>query len=930
MDTPHTPLMSRSSERTGARRIRRRPGAGRRRPLPVVLTAVAVALAMTGTVTLRDPQRAHAATLADTPHYSLPLALQESLYFYDAEKSGPARSLGRQPLEWRGDSEVNDGKIALKPIANWAGTNLSASFISANRSILDPDGDGTVDLSGGFHDAGDHVKFGLPQAYSAGTIAWGMYEFKDAFVATGTWAHAMDEMRWFTDYFLRSLFTDSAGNVVAFNYQVGDGSVDHAYWGPPELQSDATYPRPAYFATAETPASDQTASHAAALAIMYLLTKDDDPAYATRCLTAAKALYRFSVAHRGLGYSGGFYGSSSDEDEMSWGAVWLYLATGDRAYLTDIVATDSSGAYTGYLAKLVGNATNTWQNIWVHSWETKWGGVFSMLDPAIRNDTSLPAKTRDDIHFFNKWHTEYWSHVTHDNTNDTTFLATSPGGFAFLNGWGSARYNTAAQLEALAYRKHFPDDPKSVLFTDWAMGQMNYLMGDNPLNRSYIVGFGSTTPGVGDLVGGSAVAAQHPHHAAAHGSTTNNQDDPPTHRHILWGGLVGGPDIEDKHNDLTTDYVYNEVAVDYNAALVGALAGLWTYYGQGQSMTHFTPPAEPDTQDYYPYAKSNQVTTHSNQVTVTINNFGSRPPHYQTDMSARYFFNVSEIFKQGQDISAVSGEIYYDESQASHGQPAKLGAPVRWGGPDSCVYYVPIDWTGVDVFGARAFQFGLNEAMTADWKTYWDPSNDYSYTGLAAGTYTSTPDPNIPVYLDGQRVFGQEPPTTLDESCKASDPGTDPGPVAASLTAQYANTSASATGGQIGNNIQITNTGTDAVPLSAITVRYWFTAETTGGLGYACDYWSKGCANVRASFGTVSPARSGADRYLELSFTSGAGKLTPGNNTGAIQNRVWQSSYGNFDQTNDYSYGGTTTTLTNWPRITVYYNGQLVFGTEPS
>ena len=174
MDTPHTPLMSRSSERTGARRIRRRPGAGRRRPLPVVLTAVAVALAMTGTVTLRDPQRAHAATLADTPHYSLPLALQESLYFYDAEKSGPARSLGRQPLEWRGDSEVNDGKIALKPIANWAGTNLSASFISANRSILDPDGDGTVDLSGGFHDAGDHVKFGLPQAYSAGTIAWGM------------------------------------------------------------------------------------------------------------------------------------------------------------------------------------------------------------------------------------------------------------------------------------------------------------------------------------------------------------------------------------------------------------------------------------------------------------------------------------------------------------------------------------------------------------------------------------------------------------------------------------------------------------------------------------------------------------------------------------------------------------------------------------
>jgi hypothetical protein len=55
-----------------------------------------------------------------------------------------------------------------------------------------------------------------------------MYEFRDAFVASGTWDHAMDELRWFTDYFLRSLFTDSSGNVVAFAYQVGDGSVDHA------------------------------------------------------------------------------------------------------------------------------------------------------------------------------------------------------------------------------------------------------------------------------------------------------------------------------------------------------------------------------------------------------------------------------------------------------------------------------------------------------------------------------------------------------------------------------------------------------------------------------------------------------------------------------------------------------------------------------
>src|SRR5512140_1503183 len=195
-----------------------------RRPLAFTIPISLTAAALAGWVTIGAAGTTEAATLASTPHYNLSLALQESLFFYDAEKSGPARTVGHQPLEWRGDSDPADSKVPLKPIKNWEGTNLSAAFISANKAILDPDGDGTVDLSGGFHDAGDHVKFGLPQAYAAGTIAWGMLEFKDAFVATGTWEHALEEMRWFTDYFLRSAFFDSSGNIIAFNYQVGDGS----------------------------------------------------------------------------------------------------------------------------------------------------------------------------------------------------------------------------------------------------------------------------------------------------------------------------------------------------------------------------------------------------------------------------------------------------------------------------------------------------------------------------------------------------------------------------------------------------------------------------------------------------------------------------------------------------------------------------------
>jgi endoglucanase len=101
----------------------------------------------------------------------------------------------------------------------------------AVKSVLDPNGTGCLNLSGGFHNAGDHVKFGLPQSYAASVLGWGMYEFPQAYQQTGTWNHALDEMKWFSDYFLRSVFLNSSGQVVAFAYQVGEGSVDHDYWG---------------------------------------------------------------------------------------------------------------------------------------------------------------------------------------------------------------------------------------------------------------------------------------------------------------------------------------------------------------------------------------------------------------------------------------------------------------------------------------------------------------------------------------------------------------------------------------------------------------------------------------------------------------------------------------------------------------------------
>ena len=56
---------------------------------------------------------------------------------------------------------------------------------------------------------------------------------------------------------------------------------------------------------------------------------------------------------RGLGYSGGFYASSDDHDELAWAAVWLFTATGTQSYIDDIMAVSADGRYTGYLGKVV-------------------------------------------------------------------------------------------------------------------------------------------------------------------------------------------------------------------------------------------------------------------------------------------------------------------------------------------------------------------------------------------------------------------------------------------------------------------------------------------------------------------------------------------------------------------------------------------------
>ncbi|MBQ5336432.1 MAG: glycoside hydrolase family 9 protein, partial [Oscillospiraceae bacterium] len=169
--------------------------------------------------------------------YDYARALQYSMYFYDANMCGTEVEEHNR-LPWRGNCHTYDAKVPLQPIDDKGnGVNLSAAQIEKLKPYLDPDGDGCVDVAGGFHDAGDHVEFGMPENYSAATLGWGYYEFREAYKKTGQDDHIEELIRYFNDYLMKCTFLDEDGKVVAHCYQVGDGDIDHAYWESPEVDS---------------------------------------------------------------------------------------------------------------------------------------------------------------------------------------------------------------------------------------------------------------------------------------------------------------------------------------------------------------------------------------------------------------------------------------------------------------------------------------------------------------------------------------------------------------------------------------------------------------------------------------------------------------------------------------------------------------------
>jgi endoglucanase len=678
-------------------------------------------------------------------------ALQMALWFFNINKSG--KGVYCTDVQWRGAAHTSDGHFKLDP-DDLNGVNMSAAYIEKYRDVFDPDGNGEVDLSGGYYDAGDFIKFALTTGFMAQTVAWSMYEFPEAFSETGLEGEALDQITWAADWFLRSTFVEDKSlpadewNVVAYAHQNGSPSDHTCGWMPPELRTPDKCPRMAYFSTHENPGADVTASASAALALTYLVTKDTRPEYAVNALNHAIALYNFARQYPDTTAdgNGGLYTSEYAWDDLAWAAAWLYEATKNEKYFDDAVewAYNFPGFNKICVDQLIKwesyNQDNAcWYESWTHVWNSVRSGLFVRLAASM---TEAGNEYGPLFQMIARMDTMGWVNGPH-----------TPQGFATKVdvSWGSARYNAAGQLVAMVYAKHFPEDEESEHIKEWAQRQSLYLLGDNEVNgdpdgKSFMMGFTDLSPNY----------PLQPHHAAGHASIYGEPGIPEENRHILWGALVNGPSGEDTHEDVREDFGANEVTIDYNAAWVGALAGNYVNAGASGCPDPDFPPVEERIDEFYTLGKVNSVGTCRTQVEITMMNESIHPPRFNEYLEARYYIDVTDLTDAGIDPATMTADLIYDNSQ-------QTSSGIE--GPFPCeingdMWYFKVTYDGQRFWGRqsrldgpRVVMVDLGVANNGD--CVWDGTNDYSFQGL---TEEEQKTPRITAYgKDDKLLWGEEP-----------------------------------------------------------------------------------------------------------------------------------------------------------------------------
>ena len=658
-----------------------------------VITAAMLVTAVSGGITL-NTDAAFEANYAE--------ALQKSLYFYECQQAGPLPEWNR--VEWKADSTMTD------------------------------------EVLGGWYDAGDHVKFNLPMAYSASMLAWGLYQYPDGVEKCGEMTNYVNNLEFVLDYLAEC---DRGDEVV---YQVGNGTIDHTWWGPVELiqygmqDSGTSYDSARAILVSSDGCSAVFGEMAAALAAGSCALKDRiDQSKIDDYIAHAENIFKLADSSKSNDVyndsnASGFYRSSHFYDELFYAANWLYIATGEQSYL------DKAKSYIPNLDKELGS--DELKYTWCQCWDDVMQGGMLLYAINTNNDFYINRVEK---------HVNYW----------TNTIKKVDGALGYCDTWGCARYaETAGFIAAVACDTVLADKNNSD-YVKFYETQMNYVLGDNADGQSFVVGYGEKSP-------------KNPHHRTAHGSWKNDLAIPDTNRHILYGALVGGPNQDGSYEDDRQNYINNEVATDYNAGFTALLCKMVDKYG-GTTDSSFPQPEKHDGPEFYVESLVKGMDDSGATISFKMTNHSAWPARVQDNLSFRYYMDLSELISAGYSPSDLVVRCDRDQSAmyASSGYSNAEISPVTQ--YDGNIYYVEVSFPDGRVVLPISEGMQQCEILLAlvfpNYGSGWDASNDPSNKELL-NSEDSIVSMYVPVYINGELYYGTEPDGTTADGNSSSVPTT--------------------------------------------------------------------------------------------------------------------------------------------------------------
>ncbi|XP_066369915.1 endoglucanase 16-like [Miscanthus floridulus] len=474
-------------------------------------------------------------------------ALRKSLLYFEAQRSG--RLPHGQRVAWRDHSGLTDGL------------------------------EQGVDLVGGYYDAGDHVKFGLPMAFTVTMLSWSLLEYGADVADAGELAHALESIKWGTDYFIKA--HTRPHELWA---EVGDGDTDHYCWQRPE---DMTTSRQAYKVDRDRPGSDVAGETAAAMAAASMVFREHNPHYASLLLHHALQLFEFADKYRGKYDSSiaevkSYYASVSGyHDELLWAALWLHRATGRAQYLDYVVDNADDFGGTGWA-------------ITEFSWDVKYAGVQILATRLLLSGEHSP-RHRETLEQYRAKAEHYVCACLGKNAADGN-VERSPGGMLYVRQWNNMQYVTSAAFLLSVYSGYLSSSSSSAGGGDQqsvtcaaggeaaasaaevfalARAQVDYVLGSNPRGMSYLVGYGARFPARVHHRAASIVPYKHSKEFIG---CAQGFDDwfirKGANPNVVVGAIVGGPDRRDRFRDQRENYIQTEACTYNTAPMVGMFAML--------------------------------------------------------------------------------------------------------------------------------------------------------------------------------------------------------------------------------------------------------------------------------------------------------------------------------------------------------------------